>query len=45
MKDAQVKPHRIHLNEKMAIWQKARYFAKPIEEEIDRQCKELLHIK
>lgn len=39
---AMVEPHRIQLTSKTPIWQKPRHFSKPINEEIDRQCKELL---
>jgi len=41
---ANVEPHKIVLNEKQEtpIWQKARNFSPPINDEIERQCQELL---
>ena len=39
---AKIKPHHIELHDYTPIWQKARQFAKPIEDEIEDQCQELL---
>ena len=39
---AQITPHRIQLDNYTPIWQKPRQLAKPIEEEIDKQCQDLL---
>ena len=36
-----VKPHEIKLTDYTPIWQKPRTFSEPINQEIDRQCKEL----
>ena len=40
--DARVEPHKIELNNSTPIWQKPRTFAQPVNEEIEKQCKELL---
>lgn len=40
--EAQVTPHRIELHNHTPIWQKHRHFAKPIEDQINNQCQELL---
>ena len=37
-----VEPHHIELTDKTPIWQKPRIFAEPINEEIEKQCDELL---
>ena len=39
---AKVEPHRIELTNETPIWQKARSFSQPINEEINRQCQDLL---
>ena len=39
---AMVQPHKIEIEDKVPIWQKARNFSQPINEEIERQCQELL---
>ena len=39
--DALIRPHGIELMDETPIWQKARSFAQPINEEIERQCEEL----
>ena len=39
---AKVTPHHISLNDYTPVWQKPRQFAQPIEEEIEKQCEELL---
>ena len=38
---AKVTPHKIVLTNNTPIWQKPRRFAEPVNEEIERQCKEL----
>ena len=40
--EVNIKPHRIELDNYNPIWQKPRAFAKPVEDEIEAQCKELL---
>lgn len=37
-----IKPHHIELLDNTPIWQKPRQFAKPVEDEIENQCQELL---
>ena len=41
---AVVEPHRIELTRNTPIWQKARNFSQPVNEEIQRQCDELLSV-
>ena len=40
--EVQMAPHQIKLEEYKPIWQKPRSFAPPIQEEIEKQCQELL---
>ena len=40
--NAQVAPHKIHLSDHTPIWQRPRSFSQPINEEIEKQCNELL---
>ena len=39
---ARVEPHKIELTDSTPIWQKVRSFSQPINDEINRQCQELL---
>ena len=39
---ADVQPHKIEITQDTPIWQKARIFSDPVNEEIERQCSELL---
>ena len=39
---ANVEPHRIGVTNETPIWQRPRHFSQPVNEEIDRQCAELL---
>jgi transposase InsO family protein len=41
---AAVNPHIIQLTDRSPIWQKPRKFSEPINQEIDRQCNELLEL-
>ena len=41
--NAQVAPHKIHLSDRTPIWQRPRSFSQPINEEIEKQCNELLY--
>ena len=41
---AGVSPHLIELTDKSPIWQKPRKFSEPVNQEIDKQCKELLDL-
>ena len=40
--NAQTNPYKIELTDVTPIWQKARSFAQPVNEEIERQCEELM---
>ena len=40
--NADVEPHKIELTQHTPIWQKARSFSQPINDEIERQCDDLL---
>ena len=39
---AKISPHRIQLNNYTPIWMKPRHFPKPIEDEMEAQCRDLL---
>ena len=39
---ADVVPHKIELTNETPIWQKARHFSPPINDEIEKQCSELM---
>ena len=40
--DAKVEPHKIEVTSSTPIWQKHRNFSQPINDEIEKQCKELV---